>query len=64
MVDFNKKDEIIIDPKNCETKTPGLFAAGDVTDVSPKQIVVAAGEGAKAAVNSFNYIQKQKDNVF
>jgi thioredoxin-disulfide reductase len=60
LVEFSKRDEIKINPRTCETKTPGLFAAGDVTDVFPKQIVVAAGEGAKAAINAYNYIQKIK----
>ena len=58
LVDFNKKDEIKIDPRTCQTKTPGLFAAGDVTDVPVKQIVVAAAEGAKAALSAYEYIQK------
>jgi len=57
LVDFSKKDEIKINPRTCETKTPGLFACGDVTDVFPKQIVVAAGEGTKALVNADQYIQ-------
>lgn len=56
LVGFSNRDEIKINPYTCETKTPGLFAAGDVTDVFPKQIVVAAGEGAKAAVNAYKYI--------
>jgi alkyl hydroperoxide reductase subunit F len=58
LVDFNEKDEIKINPKTCQTKTPGLFAAGDVTDVKEKQIVVAAGEGAKAALAVHEYLQK------
>jgi len=40
------------------TDTPGIFAAGDVTDIPSKQIVVAAGEGAKAALAAINYINK------
>jgi thioredoxin-disulfide reductase len=60
LVDFSKKDEIKINPKTCETRTKGLFACGDVTDVFPKQIVVAAGEGSKATVNAFNYVQAIK----
>jgi len=40
------------------TSVPGVFAAGDVTDTPVKQIVVAAGEGAKAALASFEYIEK------
>jgi alkyl hydroperoxide reductase subunit F len=40
------------------TDTPGIFAAGDVTDIPSKQIIVAAGEGAKAALACFNYLAK------
>jgi len=40
------------------TSLPGIFAAGDVTDIPAKQIVVAAGEGAKAALASFDYISR------
>ncbi|TET84193.1 MAG: FAD-binding protein [Candidatus Nealsonbacteria bacterium] len=58
LVDFNEKDEIKINPRNNQTKTPGLFAAGDVTDVKDKQIIIAAGEGAKAALSTSNYLQK------
>ena len=42
------------------TNIPGIFAAGDVTDIPVKQIVVSAGEGAKAALASFNYLHKLK----
>ncbi len=44
----------------CETSIPGIFAAGDVTNVYAKQIIVACGEGAKAALASFEYISKIK----
>lgn len=57
LADFNEKNEIIIDPKNNMTKTPGLFAAGDVTDVKWKQIVVAAGDGAKASLSAYSYLK-------
>jgi len=57
LVDFSKYDEIIVDHETCSTKTSGLFAAGDVTDVFPKQIVVATGQGCKAAVNAYKYIK-------
>jgi len=40
------------------TSIAGIFAAGDVTDIPSKQIVIAAGEGAKAALALFNYIDK------
>ncbi len=44
----------------CETKTPGLFAAGDVTNMPFKQIVISAGDGAKAALQCYNYIKGLK----
>ncbi len=43
-----------------ETKTPGLFAAGDVTPQRDKQVVVSAGAGAVAALTAYKYIQKKK----
>ena len=54
---LNKSGEIEV---NCsgETEIPGLFAAGDVTNVPEKQIVVAAGEGAKAALKAHKYLQR------
>ncbi|OIP75202.1 MAG: hypothetical protein AUK06_02355 [Parcubacteria group bacterium CG2_30_36_18] len=58
LVDFNEKDEIIVNPKTGETRIPGLFAAGDIDDVPYKQIVIAAGEGTKAALSAYNYLQK------
>ena len=45
---------------SCETEIPGLFAAGDVTNVPEKQIVIAAGEGAKAALQAHKYLQRMK----
>jgi len=56
-VDKNEYGEIIVNCK-CETNVPGLFAAGDVTNVPEKQIVVAAGEGCKAALSAFKYLHK------
>jgi thioredoxin-disulfide reductase len=60
LVEFSERGEIKINPKTCGTKTPGLFAAGDATDIIFKQIVIAAGEGAKAALSAYKYLQKQK----
>ena len=40
------------------TSVPGIFAAGDCTDIPAKQIIAAAGEGAKAALAVFDYINK------
>ena len=58
LVDFNERDEIKVEFETCQTKTPGLFAAGDLNVGAIKQIVTAAGEGAKAALAAHNYIQK------
>ena len=52
-------NEIIITP-NCETSVSGIFAAGDVTTVSYKQIVISAGEGSKAALQAYLYLQKKR----
>lgn len=60
LVEFNQWGEIKTDPATCTTKTPGLFAAGDVTDIKHKQIVVAAAEGAKAALSTYDYLEKLK----
>lgn len=51
----NKWNEIVVD-KACRTNVEGLFSAGDVTDVPEKQIIVAAGEGAKAALSAYSYL--------
>ncbi len=60
LVEFNQRGEIIIDPLTCQTKTPGLFAAGDCTAGKYKQIVIAAGEGAKAALAAYDYLRSFK----
>src|SRR3989344_2265387 len=59
MAQLNDKQEIMFDHKNLETKTPGLFSAGDCNVSKYKQIVMASGEGAKAALSAYEYIKKQ-----
>lgn len=59
LVELNRWKEIIVDAK-CKTNIPGLFAAGDVTDVPEKQIIIAAGEGSKAALSAYEYLLNQK----
>jgi alkyl hydroperoxide reductase subunit F len=54
-VDLTKFGEIIVDAKG-HTNLEGVFAAGDCTTVPFKQIVIAAGEGAKAALSAFDYL--------
>ncbi|MBI3413361.1 MAG: FAD-dependent oxidoreductase [Candidatus Aenigmarchaeota archaeon] len=60
--DFVERDELkqIIVNDMCETKTSGLFAAGDVTNMPFKQIIISAGDGAKAALQCYNYIKGLK----
>ena len=52
IVETNKPGEIIID-NHCRTNVPGIYAAGDVSTVPYKQIIIAMGEGAKAALSAF-----------
>ncbi|MFM2120795.1 MAG: hypothetical protein RL722_2263 [Pseudomonadota bacterium] len=54
-VELSRFGEIIIDAK-CATSAPGVFAAGDATTVPYKQIIIAAGEGSKAALSAFDYL--------
>jgi alkyl hydroperoxide reductase subunit F len=54
-VALNEKKEIIVDI-NCHTSMAGVFAAGDVTSVKGKQIIIASGEGAKAALEAHEYL--------
>jgi len=56
-VDMNQEKEVIIDI-DCHTSVPGIFAAGDITNVRTKQIITAAGEGAKAALSAYDYLLK------
>lgn len=56
-VDRTPLGEIIIDQK-CMTSVPGIFAAGDVTTVPYKQIVIAAGQGVIAALSAIEYVNK------
>lgn len=55
LVKLNERGEIITD-KDTSTSRPGIFACGDVTDCGYKQIVISAGEGAKAALQAYKYI--------
>lgn len=52
LVETNRAGEIVVDAK-CRTNVAGIYAAGDVTNVPYKQIVIAMGEGAKAALSAF-----------
>ena len=52
IVDTNRPGEIVIDA-HCRTNVPGIYAAGDVSNVPYKQIIISMGEGAKAALSAF-----------
>ena len=55
VVELSRFGEIVVDAKG-QTSVPGIMAAGDVTTVPYKQIVIAAGDGAKAALSAFDYL--------
>lgn len=58
-VDKNEHGEINVNCYN-ETNIPGIFAAGDVTNVPEKQIIIAAGEGSKATLSAFRYLSRSR----
>ena len=57
-LELSKFGEVVVDAKG-HTSVPGVFAAGDCTTVPYKQIIIAAGEGAKAALSAFDYLIRQ-----
>ena len=59
IVDKNEHHEIKVD-KDLQTSVPGIFAAGDINDAWGEQIIIAAGEGAKAAMAVSNYLTNLK----
>jgi alkyl hydroperoxide reductase subunit F len=52
-LEMTRIGEIVID-SHCRTNVPGVYAAGDVSSVPYKQIIIAMGEGAKAALSAFD----------
>jgi len=63
LVERNDKNQIIVNSKT-ETKTPGLFAAGDVTDCEFKQITIAMGQATVAALSAYQYLQMKTGKSF
>lgn len=59
LVSQDKKGQIIITHQN-ETSCPGIFAAGDATIIPFHQVVISAGEGAKAALSAYRFLQTQR----
>ena len=58
VVERSRYGEILIDDR-CATSVPGIYAAGDATTVPYKQIIVASGEGSKAALSAFDHLIRQ-----
>ncbi len=56
-LELSRSGEIIVDAKG-QTSLPGVFAAGDVTTVPFKQIIIATGDGAKAALGAFDHLMR------
>lgn len=55
LVELNAEGYVVIDDR-CRTSRPGIFAAGDVTDTYAEQVLIATGEGAKAALAAYDYL--------
>ncbi|MBR9691606.1 FAD-dependent oxidoreductase [Candidatus Woesearchaeota archaeon] len=58
LVELNDKKEIVTD-KTGATSQPGIFAAGDLTDLPGKQSIIAAGDGSRALLSAFAYVSKK-----
>ena len=57
VIELSKHGEIVVDARG-QTSVPGVFAAGDATTVPFKQIIIAAGDGAKAALGAFDHLMR------
>jgi alkyl hydroperoxide reductase subunit AhpF len=55
IAELDQQGRIVVD-NVCRTSVPGLFAAGDVTDNYAEQVLIAVGEGAKAALSAYDYL--------
>lgn len=62
VVNLSQFKEVLVDER-CNTSVEGIYACGDVTTVPYKQIIIAAGEGAKASLSAFEYLLKHGDEL-
>ncbi|PIZ50495.1 thioredoxin-disulfide reductase [Candidatus Woesearchaeota archaeon CG_4_10_14_0_2_um_filter_33_13] len=62
LVKINEYNEVVTDAI-CRTSVPGVFAAGDMTSMPYKQAIIAAGEGAKAALSAYSYLTGNKTST-
>ncbi len=60
LVELDKQGRIVINSIN-QTSMPGIFAAGDITNIYAEQVLVAIGEGAKAALSAYDYLLRKND---
>lgn len=60
LIELNEWNEIVIDPRTNAASHGGIFAAGDVTDVLEKQAIIAAGQGAMAALSTIKFVEGKK----
>jgi alkyl hydroperoxide reductase subunit F len=58
LIKINEKNEIAVE-KNGATSMPGIYAAGDITDLPGKQTIIAAGDGARALLSAFAYLTRK-----
>jgi alkyl hydroperoxide reductase subunit AhpF len=58
LVKLDDHGRIVVDC-GCNTNVPGIFAAGDVTNIYAEQVLIAVGEGAKAALSAYEYLLPQ-----
>jgi len=63
LVETDDRRQIKINPRDNSTSVPGLFAAGDITNITQKQVVISAGEGAKAALGVAAYLQQRDPSL-
>lgn len=61
LVERNGRGEIVVDARTLSTSRPGIFAAGDVTDMPYRQNNISAGQGATAALSAYDYLRKAKE---
>ena len=62
VVDMTPRGEIIVDERG-QTSIPGVFAAGDVTNIPFKQIIIAMGSGATASLGAFDYLIRHSEEA-
>lgn len=59
LVELDEWGQIVVNPRTCASSYKGIFAAGDVTDVLEKQAIIAAGQGALAALFAIKYVERK-----